>query len=64
MEGHRSTVIVVVSWANGGNLRLSYENVDSYIGKLRSIFQANGRDGEWDRQLGLGNPTGDKLVKD
>ena len=45
-------------------MRLSYKTVDSYIGKLRSIFHANGRDGEWDRRLGLGNPAADKLVKD
>ena len=32
--------------------RLSYKTVDSYIGKLRSIFAANGRSGEWDRRLG------------
>ena len=38
--------------------------MDSYTGKLRSIFHANGRDGEWDRRLGLGNPAADKLVKD
>ena len=45
-------------------LRLSYKTVDSYIGKRRSIFHAVGRDGEWDRRLGLGNPAADKLVKD
>jgi len=44
--------------------RLSYKTVDSYIGKLRSIFHALGRDGEWDRRLGLGNPAADKSVKD
>lgn len=43
---------------------ISYKTVDSYIGKLRSIFHANGRDGEWDRWLGLGNSAADKLVKD
>ena len=48
----------------GCPIRLSYKTVDSYIGKLRTIFQANGRDGEWDRQVGLGNPAADKLVKD
>ena len=44
--------------------RLSYKAVDSYIGKLRSIFHAEGRDGEWDKRLGLGNPAADKSVKD
>ena len=48
----------------GCPLRLSYNTVDSYIGKLRSIFHAIGRDGEWDRRLGLGNPAADKSVKD
>ena len=48
----------------GRPLRLSYNTVDSYIGKLRSIFQAMWRDGEWDRRLGLGNPAADKSVKD
>ena len=48
----------------GCPLRLSYKTVDSYIGKLRSIFHAIGRDGEWDKRLGLGNPAADKSVKD
>ena len=43
--------------------QLSYKTVDSYIGKLRSIFHAKGRDGEWDKRLGLGNPAADKSVK-
>ena len=45
-------------------LRLSFKTVDSYIGKLRAIFHSIGRDGEWDRRLGLGNPAADKSVKD
>ena len=45
-------------------MRLSYKTVDSYTGKLRSIFHAIGRDGEWDKRLGLGNPAPDKSVKD
>ena len=48
----------------GCPLQLSYNTVDSYIGKLRSIFHAIGRDGEWDRRLALGNPAEDKSVKD
>ena len=43
--------------------RLCYKTVDSYIGKLRSIFHAEERDGEWDKRLGLGNPAADKSVK-
>lgn len=45
-------------------MRLSYKKMDSYIGKLKSIFHANGRDGEKDRLFRLGNPAADKLVKD
>ena len=45
-------------------LRLSYKTVDSYISKLRAIFHSVGRDVEWDRRLGLGNPAADKSVKD
>lgn len=48
----------------GCPLRLSYNTVDSYTEKLRSIFHAIGRDGEWDRRFGLGNPAADKSVKD
>lgn len=48
----------------GCPVRLSYKTVDSYIGKLRAIFHALGRDGEWDRRLGLGNPAADRSVKD
>lgn len=44
--------------------RLSYKTVDSYIGKLRSIIHAEGRDGEWNKRLGLSNPAADKAVKD
>ena len=48
----------------GCPLRLSYKTVDSYIGKLRAISHAIGRDGERDKCLGLGNPAADKSVKD
>ena len=37
----------------GCPVRLSYKTVDSYIGKLRFIFHAIGRDGEWDKRLSL-----------
>ena len=43
---------------------LSYKTVDSYIGKLRAILHSIGRDGEWDKRLGLGNPASDESVKD
>ena len=48
----------------GCPIRLSYKTVDSYIGKLRAILHSIGRDGEWDKRLGLGNPASDKSVKD
>ena len=44
-------------------LRLAYSTVDSYIGKLRSIFSEVGRQGDWNRTLLLGNPATDLLVK-
>ena len=67
MGKRRFTVIAVSSSGNkpcGCPQRLSYKTVDSYIGKSRSIFHAEGRDGEWDKRLGLGNPAADKSVKD
>ena len=36
----------------------------TYIGKLRTILHSLGRDCEWDRRFGLGNPAADKSVKD
>ena len=48
----------------GCPVRLSYKTVDSYVGKLRAILHSIGRDGEWDKRLGLGNPASDKSVKD
>ena len=44
-------------------LRLAYPTVDSYLGKLRSIFSSLGRQGDWNRLLNLGNPAADELVK-
>ena len=43
-------------------LRLSYKTIDSYIGKLRAIFHAIDREGDWDKRLG--NPAADRMVKD
>ncbi|KAI8510818.1 hypothetical protein Bbelb_117340 [Branchiostoma belcheri] len=43
--------------------RLAFKTVDSYIGKLRAIFSENGRGGEWDGRLGVGNPAASKEVK-
>ena len=37
--------------------------MDSYIGKLCSIFAEAGRQGHWNRTLLLGNPATDDLVK-
>ena len=36
--------------------------MDSYIGKLRSIFAEAGRQGDWNRTLLPGNPATDDLV--
>ena len=44
--------------------RLSHKTVDSYIGKLRAIFHAIERDGEWNIRLGPGNSAAEKFVKD
>ena len=48
----------------GCPFRLSFNTVDSYIGKLISIFRAIGRDGEWHKRLGLGNLAADESVND
>lgn len=44
-------------------IRLSYSTVDSYIGKLRAIFNQMGRSGEWHSPLALGNPAASLEVK-
>ena len=41
-----------------------YKAVDSYIGKLCSIFQAHLRERECNKRLGLGNSAADRSVKD
>ena len=56
------------SWSAGSfpckyPLRLAYSIVDWYIGKLRSIFSAIGRLGDWRRTLLIGNPSSDLSVK-
>lgn len=43
--------------------RLSAGTVDSLIGKLRSIFTALGRTGDWDDRFGFGNPASHLSVK-
>ena len=43
--------------------RLSAGTVDSLIGKLRSIFNALGRTGDWDDRFGSGNPASHLCVK-
>ena len=44
-------------------MRLAYSTVDSYIGKLRSIFSDIGPQEDWNGTLLLGNPASDLLVK-
>lgn len=45
-------------------IRLSYNTVDSCVGKLRAIFKSIGRQGDWDFALGLGNPAASLPVKE
>ena len=49
----------VPSRASALYVRLAYTTVDSYVGKLRSIFSDIGRQGDWNRT----NPASDLLVK-
>ena len=42
---------------------MAYSTVDSYIGKLRSIFSDIRRQGDWNRTLLIGNPGSDLLLK-
>ena len=44
-------------------LRLSYKTVDSYR-QITSHFRAIGRDGEWDKRLGLENAAAERALKD
>ena len=44
--------------------QLSYNTVDSYIGKLRVIFKSIGRQGDWDISLAMGNPAASLVVKE
>ncbi|KAK3725276.1 hypothetical protein QZH41_010112, partial [Actinostola sp. cb2023] len=41
-----------------------HEVQQQFGGKLRAIVHAYGRDGEWDKRFGLGNPAANKSVKD
>jgi len=43
--------------------QLAFENVDSYIGKLRTIFNEAGRTGDWNGLLGFGNPAASVVVQ-
>ena len=47
----------------GYPVRLSFNTVDSFIGKLRAIFTGIGRQGEWESSLQLGNPASAFEVK-
>ena len=44
-------------------LRLSYNTVDSYTGKIRVIFNETGYQDDWNRALLIGNPAADGMVK-
>ena len=43
--------------------RLTFKTVDSYIGKLRAIFNEAGRTGGWNNLLGFGNPAASVVVQ-
>eukprot|EP00794_Sanderia_malayensis_P002628 gene2628-biopygen2179 len=43
---------------------LAAGTIDSYIGKLRTIFKSNGKGTSWNEDLHLGNPAAHHLVKD
>ena len=43
--------------------RLAFKTVDSYIGKLRAIFNEVGRTGDWNSLLGFGNPAASVVVQ-
>ena len=43
--------------------RLAFKTVDSYIGKLRAIFNEADRSGEWNGMLGFGNPAASSPVQ-
>ena len=47
----------------GCPVRLSFNTIDSFIGKLRTIFTGIGRQGEWESSLQLGNPASALEVK-
>lgn len=44
-------------------IRLSAGTADSLMGKLRSIFNALGRSGDWNDRFGFGNPASHLSVK-
>ena len=44
--------------------RLAAGTVNNFIGKLRSIFIEEGRSGNWNETLGIGNPAAHRSVKD
>lgn len=43
--------------------RLAFKTVNSYVGKLRAIFNEAGRSGDWNSLLGFGNPTASSPVQ-
>jgi len=47
----------------GCPVRLAFGTVDSLLGKLRAIFNENGRRGDWDPRLLVGNPATDISLK-
>ena len=71
-DRHGKTVVHVTDCVNASNQnasdcgcpkRLAFKTVDSYIGKLRAIFNEAGRTGDWNSLLGFGNPAASVVVQ-
>ena len=71
-DHHSKTVIHIPGCPNTSNKaaancacpkRLVFKTVDSYIGKLRAVFNEAGRSGDWNGLLGFGNPAASTAVQ-
>jgi len=71
-DRHGKTVVHVTNCVNASNQNasecgcpklLAFKTVDSYIGKLRAIFNEAGRTGDWNSLLGFGNPAASVVVQ-
>lgn len=71
-DRHGKTVIHIPGCPNSSNKdaancacpkRLAFKTVNSYIGKLRAVFNEAGRSGDWNGLLGFGNPAASTAVQ-